>query len=52
MIHQEFIEAVEDSPVIAAVKDMEGFAAALTRKVKLFLFCSAMYAILQILWRK
>ena len=24
MIHQEFIEAVEDSPVIAAVKDMEG----------------------------
>lgn len=24
MIHKEFIEAVEDSPVIAAVKDMEG----------------------------
>ena len=46
-MNQQFYDAMEESPVIAAVKDFEGLKNAVgLRRSELFLFSLEMYAIL------
>ena len=52
MIHKTFIEAVEDSPVITAVKDFEGLKRCFDSESKSCLFYSEIYAISEILSMK
>ena len=48
---KEFKEAIEDSPIIAAIKDDEGLKKCLTSEAVSFLFYMVTYAIFQTLLR-
>lgn len=48
---KEFKEAIEDSPIIAAIKDDEGLKKCLTSESRVILFYMVTYAIFQTLLR-